>query len=96
MRIDIVISRHGKQYLAQAAGLPGIRVKRSSRAAALRGVEERLRSYFDQVEVVRMEIGGVSDEQMPEGFGWLADDPTFEDWQKEIAAFRRTQDESAE
>jgi hypothetical protein len=57
MKIDVVLSRRGKRYVAQAAGLPEIRVEGASRDAVLRGVEQRLRTYLDRVELVRMDMG---------------------------------------
>jgi len=95
MKIDVVLSRRGKRYVAQAAGLPDIRVEGASRDAVLRGVEQRLRSDLDRVELVRMDMGAtLGVEALPEGFGALADDPTFDDWQQEIARFRRSRDEA--
>jgi hypothetical protein len=52
MKVDIILSKRGSGYLAQVSNLPEIRAKEATREAALRGVERRLRAYFDRVELV--------------------------------------------
>lgn len=90
MKVDIILSKRGSRYLAQVSNLPEIRVKEATREAALRGVERRLREYFDRVELVRLNVGETEDiSPLLKHFGSFADDPTFEDWQDEIAAYRR-------
>ncbi|WP_236848867.1 hypothetical protein [Candidatus Thiodictyon syntrophicum] len=53
----------------------------------MRGVERRLRAYFDRVELVRLDLG--DSRSLLEHFGSFADDPTFDDWQAEIATYRQ-------
>ncbi|WP_020506755.1 hypothetical protein [Lamprocystis purpurea] len=57
MKVDIILSKRGSGYLAQVSNLPEIRAKEATREAALRGVERRLRAYFDRVELVRLDLG---------------------------------------
>jgi hypothetical protein len=87
MKVDIILSKRGSGYLAQVSNLPEIRAKEATREAALRGVERRLRAYFDRVELVRLDLG--DSRSLLEHFGSFADDPTFDDWQAEIATYRQ-------
>ena len=87
MKVDIILSKRGSGYLAQVSNLPEIRAKEATREAALRGVERRLRAYFDRVELVRLDLG--DSRSLLEHFGSFADDPTFDDWQDEIATYRQ-------
>ncbi len=87
MKVDIILSKRGRGYLAQVSNLPEIRAKEATREAALRGVERRLRAYFDRVELVRLDLG--DSRSLLEHFGSFADDPTFDDWQAEIATYRQ-------
>ena len=90
MKVDIILSKRGSGYLAQVGGLPEIRAKEATREAALRGVERRLRAYFARVELVRLDLGEPNDAPpLLEHFGSFADDPTFDDWQAEISAYRQ-------
>ena len=90
MKVDIILSKRGSGYLAQVGGLPEIRAKEATREAALRGVERRLRAYFAQAELVRLDLDGPNDAPpLLEHFGSFADDPTFDDWQAEIATYRQ-------
>jgi hypothetical protein len=90
MKVDIILSKRGNGYLAHVSSLPEIRVKEATREAALRGVERRLRAYFEQVELVRLDLGETNDSRsLLEHFGSFADDPTFDDWQNETAAYRQ-------
>ncbi|QVL50616.1 MAG: hypothetical protein KFB96_09465 [Thiocapsa sp.] len=97
MKVDIILSKRGGSYMAQVSSLPEIRVKEATREAALRGVERRLRAYLDRVELVRLDIGASSDgRSLLEHFGSFADDPTFDDFQEEIAAYRQVQNRPPE
>ena len=87
MKVDIILSKRGSGYLAQVSNLPEIRAKEATREAALRGVERRLRAYFERVELVRLDLG--DSRSLLEHFGSLADDPTFDDWQAEITTYRQ-------
>lgn len=87
MKVDTILSKRGSGYLAQVSNLPEIRTKEATREAALLGVERRLRAYFDRVELVRLDLGDSS--SLLEHFGSFADDPTFDDWQTEIASYRQ-------
>jgi hypothetical protein len=90
MKVDIILSKRGSSYVAQVGGLPEIRAKEATREAALRGVERRLRAYFARVELVRLDLGGPNDASpLLKHFGSFADDPTFDDWQAEIATYRQ-------
>lgn len=89
MKVDIILSKKGDRYLAQATHLPGIRVKETSREAALSHITQRLQDYLAQVELVRLDLDeSPMDSRLLKQFGSLRDDPTFDDWLGEIAAYR--------
>ena len=56
MNVDIILSKSGDRYLAQAVHLPGIRVKETSREAALSHITQHLQDYLAQVELVRLDL----------------------------------------
>jgi hypothetical protein len=90
MKVDIILSKRGSGYLAQVSNLPEIRAREATHEAALRGVERRLRAYFDRVELVSLDLGESNDSRsLIEHFGRFAEDPTFDEWQAEIAAYRQ-------
>ncbi len=90
MKHDAILSKKGDHYLAQVSNLPGILVKEASREAALKGVAQRLRDYFAQAELVRLDLDETqTGSTLLEQFGSFSDDPTFDDWLEEIAAYRQ-------
>ncbi|MFO1420954.1 MAG: hypothetical protein U1F59_08495 [Candidatus Competibacteraceae bacterium] len=97
MKIDVILSKRGDHYLAQVSNLPRIRVKEASREAALKGVAQRLRDYFAQVELVRLDFDETqTDSTLLEQFGSFSADPTFDDWLEEIAAYRQERNQPPE
>jgi len=97
MKVDVILSKKGDHYLAQVSNLPGIRVKEASREAALKGVAQRLRDYFAQVELVRLDLDETqTDSPSLEQFGSFSDDPTFDDWLEQIAAYRQERNQPPE
>lgn len=97
MKVDVILSKRGDRYLAQVGNLPGIRVKEASREAALRGIAQRLRDYLAQVELVRLDLDeSQADSPLLKQFGSFRDDPTFDDWLEEIAAYRQGRNQPPE
>ena len=97
MKVDVIVSKKGDHYPAQVSNLPRIRVKEASREAALKSVAQRLRDYFAQVELVRLHLDETqTDGPLLEQFGSFSDDPTFDDWLKEIAAYRQGRNQPPE
>jgi hypothetical protein len=97
MKVDVILSKRGDHYLAQVSNLPGIRVKETSREAALKGIAQRLRDYFAQVELVRLDFDEPqTDRRLLEQFGSFRDDPTFDDWLDKIATYRQERNQIPE
>jgi hypothetical protein len=97
MKVDVILSKRGDHYLAQVSNLPGIRVKEASREAALKGIAQRLRDYFAQVELVRLDFDEPqTDRRLLEQFGSFRDDPTFDDWLDKIATYRQERNQIPE
>jgi hypothetical protein len=90
MKVDVILSKRGDRYLAQISNFPEIRVKGASREAALSGIAQRLRDYLARVELVRLDLDeSQADSLLLKQFGSFRDDPTFDGWLEEIAAYRQ-------
>ena len=97
MNVDVILSKRGNRYLAQVSNLPGIRVREASREAALSGITQRLRDYLAQVELVRLDLDETqADSLLLKQFGSFRDDPTFNGWLEEIAAYRQGRNQPPE
>ena len=97
MKVDVILSKRGEHYLAQVTNLPGIRVKETSREAALIRIAQRVRDYFARVELVRLDLDETpTDRRLLEQFGGFRDDPTFDDWLEEIATYRQERNQIPE
>ena len=90
MKYDIVLTKKDNRYLAQVSAFPALKVWEATREQALQRIRAKLQTYFDQVEFVQVDID-VPATQNPwlTKFGCFQDDPTFDDWQAEIAHYRQ-------
>ena len=92
MIYDIILSRADDKYIARAKDWPEIAVVENSRDAAIERLKAQLLDYLtNQVEVVQVDIPLPTQTRNPwrDKFGWFKDDPTFDDLQAEIAAYRQ-------
>ena len=92
MMYDVIVIKNKDMYTARVKDWPEVRVKATSRERAIRQVKARLLEYLSrQIEVVQVEIPLPEPLNNPwfETYGWFQDDPTFEDMQTEIAAYRK-------
>ena len=99
MICDVILTQENSRYVAQVREWPGIMVRADTRDEVIRQVRTRLSEYLTkQAEVIRIEVPLPEREANPwlDKFGWFEDDPTFDDWQAEIAACRREADEAEE
>ena len=71
----------------------------NTREAVIHKVKTKLIEYLtNQVEVIKIEVPLPDETGNPwlNKFGWFKDDPTFDDLQTEIAAYRKEIDQAME
>ena len=99
MIYDVILSRENDKYIARAKEWPEVTVVENSRAAAIDRLKSQLLDYLtNKVEVVQVEVPLLMQPRNPwlDKFGWFKDDPTFENLQAEIAAYRQELDQEME
>ena len=93
MMYDVILSRQKNQYLARVKEWPEIMAYDYKRDKAIRQVQTQLFDFLtqQQVEVVQIEVPLTIKTNNPwlDKFGWFKEDPTFDDLQSEIAAYRQ-------
>ncbi len=95
MTIDVILSHNQHRYVAQVKEWPDVVVEENTRQEALDEVKKRLVNYLtQQVEVVQIDVDLpvqplTKDNPWIKHFGRFKDDPTFDDLQTEIAAYRQ-------
>lgn len=96
MIYDVILSRENDKYIARAKEWPEVTVVENSRDAAIDQLKSQLLDYLsNKVEVVQVDIPLSTQTGNPwlDKFGWFKDDPTFDDLQAEIAAYRQELDQ---
>ncbi len=90
MVYDVILSRKDSGYLAKIKEWPEIWASEKTRDKAIKQVKAKLSEYLikQQIEVVQIEVPSANNPWLDK-FGWFKDDPTFDDLQAEIAAYRR-------
>lgn len=99
MICDVIVSKKGNKYLARVKEWPEVNAEEKNRDAVLKTVTTKLLDYLTkQVEIVKIEVPLPYESGNPwfEKFGWFKDDPTFDDLQAEIAAYRKELDRISE
>ena len=93
------LSKENSKYIARAKEWPEVIVEENTRDEAIDQIKTRLIDYLtNQVEVIQVEIPLPAKTGNPwlDRFGWFKDDPTFDDLQAEIAAYRQEMDQEME
>ncbi len=96
MIYKVILSRENDKYIARAKEWPEVTVVENSRDAAIDQLKSQLLDYLtNKVEVVQVDIPLPTQTGNPrlDKFGWFKDDPTFDDLQAEIAAYRQDIDQ---
>jgi predicted RNase H-like HicB family nuclease len=99
MIYDVILSRKDDKYIARAKQWPEVTAIENSRDAAIARLKSQLLDYLtNQVEVVQVDIPLPTETGNPwlDKFGCFKDDPTFDDLQAEIAAYRQDIDRQME
>ena len=96
MIYEVILSRENDKYIARAKEWPEVKVIENSRDAAIDQLKNQLLDYLtNKVEVVQVEIPLPiqTGNNWLDKFGYFQEDPTFDDLQAEIAAYRREIDQ---
>lgn len=94
---DVILSKKKNTYFAQVKEWPEVVAEEESREGVIQRIKARLLEYLTkQVEVVQIEVPlpTTPENSWLDKFGWFKDDPTFDDLQAEIAAYRREIDQA--
>ncbi|NER25297.1 MAG: hypothetical protein F6J96_32285 [Symploca sp. SIO1C2] len=96
MIYDVILTKENDQYIARAKEWPEVTVVENSRDAAIEQLKSQLLDYLsNKVEVVQVDIplSTLTENPWLDKFGWFKDDPSFDDLQAEIAAYRQELDQ---
>ena len=99
MIYDVILTKINNKYVARAKEWPEVIVEENSRAEAIQQIKNRLLDYLtNQVEIIQIEIPLPAKTGNPwlDKYGWFKNDPTFDDLQAEIAAYRQEIDQAME
>ncbi len=99
MICDVILSKTNDKFIARAKEWPEVMVEENSRDEAIQQLKARLIDYLtNQIEVIQVEIPLATKTGNPwlDKFGWFRDDPTFDDLEAEIAAYRQEIDQAME
>lgn len=99
MICDVILSKEGNKFIARAKEWPEVMVEEDSREKAIDCIKTRLVDYLtNQIEVIQVELPLQAKKGNPwlDKFGWFKNDPTFDDLQTEIAAYRQEIDQAME
>lgn len=95
MICDVILIREDNNYIARVKDWPEITAIEKNRDKAISQVKAKLLEYLTkQVEIIQIEIPLPEKTGNPwiDKSGWFRDDPTFDDFQAEIEAYRRETD----
>ena len=95
MLYDVILTKQNDTFMASVKEWPEVRVKANSRERAIQQIKAELREYLTRrVEVIQVDIPLPEPLENPwfDTFGRFKDDPTFEEMQAEIAAYRQELD----
>ena len=99
MACDVILRKKDSKYLAQVKEWPEVIAEESTREAAIAQIKRLLFEYLShQVEVIQIDIPLPTEpkNQWLDKYGWVQNDPTFEDLQTEIEAYRLEIDQALE
>ncbi|MCB9076337.1 MAG: hypothetical protein H6631_01995 [Anaerolineaceae bacterium] len=95
MTYNVILSKKDNSFIARVKEWPDVVVEKPTREEAVEQVKARLVEYLtQQVEIIPIDIDLPVDNGNPwlKNFGRFASDPTFDDLQAEIAAYRQAID----
>ena len=97
MTYDVILRKKQNKYVARVRDWPEVVIEEETREAALTQIRQQLRVYLSQEpEVIPIELEPVETVTHPwlQFAGMWADDPTWDDFLTEVAAYRQKTDEA--
>ena len=92
MTCDVILTKKDNKFVARVREWPEVIAEEKTRAGVIHEIKTKLLEYLTkQVEVIKIEVPLPNETGNPwiDKFGWFKDDPTFDDLQAEIAAYRK-------
>ena len=97
MTYDVILRKKQNKYIARVRDWPEVVIEEETREAALTQIKQHLTTYLSQPpEVIQIELEPVVTAEHPwlKFAGMWADDPTWDDFITEVAAYRQKMDEA--
>ncbi len=99
MICDVILTKENSKYIARVKNWPEFVAEEDTRDEAIFQVKTQLAEYLlNKAEIVQIEISLPAETGNPwlDKFGWFKDDPSFDDLQSEITAYRQEIDQAME
>ena len=97
MTYDVILRKKQNKYIARVRDWPEVVIEEETREAALTRIKQHLSAYLSQApEVIPIELEPVETAAHPwlQFAGMWADDPTWDDFVTEVAAYRQEMNEA--
>jgi predicted RNase H-like HicB family nuclease len=97
MTYDVILRKTQNKYIACVRDWPEVVIEEETREAALTQIKQHLTTYLSQPpEVIQIELEPVVTAEHPwlQFAGMWADDPTWDDFVAEVAAYRQEMDKA--
>jgi predicted RNase H-like HicB family nuclease len=97
MTYDVILRKTQNKYIARVRDWPEVVVEEETREAALMQIKRHLTTYLSQPpEVIQIELEPVVTSEHPwlQFAGMWADDPMWDDFVTEVAAYRQEMDKT--
>jgi len=98
MTYEVILRKKQHKYVARVRDWPEVVIEEDTREAAITQIKEQLAAYLRQApEVIHIDLESVVTAEHPwlQFAGMWADDPTWEDFLTEVAAYRAQVDTAA-
>jgi len=92
MTYDVILRKNQNKYIARVRDWPEVVIEEETREAALTQIKQHLMAYLSQApEVIPIELapGAAAEHPWLQFAGMWADDPTWDDFVTEVAAYRQ-------
>src|SRR5882724_8527785 len=97
MTYDVILRKKQDKYIARVRDWPEVVIEEETREAALTQIKQQLMAYLSQPpEVIPIELEPAATGEHPwlQFAGMWADDPTWDDFVTEVAAYRQEMDKA--
>jgi predicted RNase H-like HicB family nuclease len=97
MTYEVILRKNLNKYIARVRDWPEVVIEEETREAAIAQIKKQLRAYLSQPsEVIQIELEPAAPGEHPwlQFAGIWADDPTWDDFVAEVAAYRQEMDKA--